>query len=187
MNESSKRFLTDYMLLLHRSLPDLRSADVPHIAAATTSLLAACLAPSRDHIAEAQRPIEVSIMNRASRTVAKHLANPQLAPDWLCRELGVSRSSLYRIFEPVGGVSTYIRRERLRKTRDALMDSSDGRSISTIAEQWGFTDPSTYSRMFKKEFGISPSEARAEGWLSVECARPTDGADILRNLMLGNS
>lgn len=187
VNESSKRFLTDYMLLLHRSLPDLRSADVPHIAAATTSLLAACLAPSRDHIAEAQRPIEVSIMNRASRTVAKHLANPQLAPDWLCRELGVSRSSLYRIFEPVGGVSTYIRRERLRKTRDALMDSSDGRSISTIAEQWGFTDPSTYSRMFKKEFGISPSEARAEGWLSVECARPTDGADILRNLMLGNS
>lgn len=187
VHETSKRFLTDYMLLLHRSLPDLRSADVPHIAAATTSLLAACLTPSRDHIAEAQRPIEASIMNRASRTVAKHLANPKLAPDWLCRELAVSRSSLYRIFEPVGGVSTYIRRERLRKTRDALVDSSDGRSISTIAEQWGFMDPSTYSRMFKKEFGISPREARAEGWLSVECARPTDGAHILRNLLFDNS
>jgi AraC-like DNA-binding protein len=187
VQETSKRFLTDYLLLLHRSLPDLRNADAPHIAAATTSLLAACLAPSPDHSAEAQRPIEASIMNRASRTVAKHLANPNLAPDWLCRELGVSRSSLYRIFEPVGGVSTYIRRERLRKTRDALVDSADGRSISTIAEQWGFTDPSTYSRMFRKEFGLSPSEARAEGWLNVECARPTDEAHVLRNLMLGSS
>lgn len=186
VHENSKRFLTDYMLLLHRSLPDLRSADVPHIAAATTSLLAACLTPSRDHIATAQRPIEVALMNRASHIIAKHLADPALTPDLLCREIGVSRSRLYRIFEPVGGISTYIRHERLRKTRDILADSSDGRSISTIAEQWGFMDPSAYSRMFKREFGISPGEARTEGWLNVECARPTDGAHTLRNLLLGN-
>ncbi len=186
VRENSKRFLTDYMLLLKRSLPDLNGADVPNIAAATTSLLAACLMPSRDHIAEAQRPIEAVIMNRASKIIAEHLADPALTPDLLCRELGVSRSGLYRIFEPVGGVSTYIRRARLRKTRDALADISDGRPISTIAEQWGFMDPSTYSRMFKKEFGISPREARAEGWLSVKFARPTDGAPTLRSLLLGN-
>jgi AraC-like DNA-binding protein len=186
VREKSKRFLTDYMLLLHHSLPDLRSADVPHIAASTTSLLAACLMPSRDHIVEAQRPIEVVIMNRASQIIAKHLADPTLTPDLLCREIGVSRSGLYRIFEPVGGVSTYIRRARLRKTRDALADSSDGRSISTIAEQWGFMDSSTYSRMFKKEFGISPREARAEGWLNVNFARPADGAVTLRSLLLQN-
>lgn len=184
---TSKQFLTDYLLLLRRSLPDLRSADAPHIAAATTSLLAACLTPSRDHIAEAQRPIEASIMDRASRTVAQHLANPKLAPDWLCGALGVSRSRLYRIFEPLGGVSSYIRRERLRKTRDALVDSSDGRSISTIAEQWGFTDPSAFSRMFKKEFGISPGEARAGGSLSVEYARPAGEAQTLLDLLLDNA
>lgn len=186
VRESSKRFLIDYMLLLHRSLPDLRSADVPHIAAATTSLLAACLTPSRDHIAEAQRPIEAAIMDRASQIIAKHLTDPALKPDLLCREIGISRSGLYRIFEPVGGVSTYIRRARLRKTREVLADSADRRPISAIAEQWGFADPSTYSRMFKKEFGISPKEARAEGWLGVEFARPADEAPSLRNLLLGN-
>lgn len=188
VRENLKQVLPDYMRLLHRSLPDLRSADVPHIAAATTSLLAACLTPSRDHIAEAQHPIDAAIMNRASQIIAKHLADRALTPDLLCREIGISRSGLYRIFEPVGGVSTYIRRERLRKTRDALADSSDGRRrpISTIAEQWGFTDHSAYSRVFKKEFGISPREARAEGWPSVEFARPTDGAPTLRNLLLKN-
>ena len=186
IRKNSKQLLTDYMLLLHRSLPDLRSTDARNIAAATTSLLAACLVPSRDRIAEAQRPIEIVLMDRASQIIAKRLADPKLTPDLLCREIGVSRSGLYRIFESVGGVSNYIRRARLRKTRDVLADSSDGRSIFTIAEQWGFMDPSTYSRMFKKEFGISPREARAEGWLNVKFARPTDGTPTLRNLLLGN-
>lgn len=181
-----KRFLTDYMLLLHGLLFDLRSIDVPHIAAATTSLLAACLAPSRDHIAEAQHPIETVIMNRAFEIIERHLDNPKLTPDLLCRELGVSRSNLYRIFEPVGGVSSYIRRERLRKTRNMLANSSDGRSISTIAEQWGFIDPYTYSRMFKKEFGLSPREARAESCLSVKFSRPADKARTFRDLLIGN-
>lgn len=177
VQENSKRFLTDYLLLLHRSLPDLRSADVPHIAAATTSLLAACLSTSRDHIVEAQRPIDAVVASRASKIIAKHLADPELASDLLCRELGVSRSSLYRIFEPAGGVSTYIRRERLRKTRAALADSSDQRPISTIAEQLGFTDPSTYSRMFKKEFGITPREARGEGERTAAAASSVDSID----------
>lgn len=35
--------------------------------------------------------------------------------------------------------------------------------------------------MFKKEFDISPREARAEGWLNVAGARPTNGAPALRN------
>lgn len=186
ISENAKQFLVDYMLLLHRSLPGLRNADQPHIAAATTSLLAACLMPSRDHTAEAQRPIEAVIMNRVSQIIATHLADPALTPELLCREIGVSRSSLYRIFEPLGGVSTYIRRARLRKTRDSLGDISDGRSISTIAEQWGFMDPSAYSRMFRKEFGVSPREARAEGWLGVKFARPTNGVPTLHSLLLGN-
>ncbi len=185
VREQSKRFLIDYLLLLYRSLSDLRSADVPHIAAATTSLLAACLMPSHDHIAEAQRPIEAAIMDRAFKVIAKHLADPALTPDLLCREIGVSRSRLYRIFEPVGGVSTCIRRARLRKTRDMLADSSAGRPISAIAELWGFMDPSTYSRMFKKEFGISPREVRGEGWLGVKATRPIDGTPTLRSLLLG--
>jgi hypothetical protein len=79
IRRNSKQLLTDYMLLLHRSLPDLRSTDALNIAAATTSLLAACLAPSRDRIAEAQRPIEAVLMNRASQIIAKHLSDPKFS------------------------------------------------------------------------------------------------------------
>jgi AraC-like DNA-binding protein len=103
-------------------------------------------------------------MERARRFIGHNLADPDLTPEMLCTELGVSRSRLYRLFEPLGGISAYIRRQRLLKTGDALSDSSDRRSISRIAEEWGFTDPSAYSRTFRHEFGMSPSEAREEGW-----------------------
>lgn len=156
--------LVDFMLLLDRSLSSLRAADGPHIVAATTSLFAACLAPSRDHIADAQNAIDTVIADRASRMIERRLKDPDLTPQRLCRDLGVARSRLYRVFEPVGGISNFIRRKRLLRTCDILADSSDGRSISTIAQEWGFIDPSVYSRMFRKEFGITPREARAQGW-----------------------
>ena len=107
--------------------------------------------------------------------------------------VGVSRSRLYRIFKPVGGVSNYVRRKRLLKTRDALADSSDRRTISGIAEEWGFTDPSTYSRMFKSEFGMSPKEARELGWQGVKHSswlnvdRPLEDVGGLCNLLINNS
>jgi AraC-like DNA-binding protein len=192
IREDAGRLLADYLLLLHRSLPALRVADVPHIVSATTSLAAVCLSPSADHAEEAQRSIDAVTMERAARIVTENLADRNLTPDQLCRALGVSRSSLYRIFEPVGGVSTYIRRKRLLRTRDMLADSTDGRPISAIAEEWGFVDASTYSRMFKKEFGLSPKEARVEGWRGVKHAgwlpgnRSGDGAWTLGRLLLGS-
>lgn len=166
VDEGCGRLLANYLLLLDASLPELRQADVPHVLEATRHLVAACLAPSRDRLADAQRPIDTLILEQGRKVIARRLADPDLSPEILCTEIGVSRSRLYRLFEPFGGVSAYIRHQRLLKTREALADSSDHRSISRIAEEWGFMDPSAYSRAFKRDFGISPSEAREEGWVS---------------------
>lgn len=176
--------------LLYRSLPYRVESDVPYIAAATISLLAACIEPSRDHVFEAQGAIDTVIMARAHKLIATRLADWSLTPEKICKELGISRSRLYRIFEPVGGVSNYIRRQRLLKTRDALSDSADGSPISSIAEKWGFIEPSAYSRTFRKEFGMSPQDARAVGWFGTEdtvSERQSNGTAIsLGNLLLGN-
>lgn len=157
--------IVDYLQLLHRSLPNRMERDAEHVAVATTTLLAACLAPSRDHIVEAEGPINGVIMARAKKLISAQLARRDLSPEKLCRDLNISRSRLYRIFEASGGISNYIRRERLLRTRDILSDDKDRRSISLIAEEWGFMDPSTYSRTFRREFGMTPKEARETGWL----------------------
>ncbi|WAX93992.1 helix-turn-helix domain-containing protein [Aminobacter sp. NyZ550] len=191
IRDEASMLLADFMLLLDRSLPNLRATDVPHIVGATTSLLAACLTLSRDHLAGAQQAIDSVIVDRASRIIERKLADPDLTPQKLCRDLGVARSGLYRIFEPVGGISNFIRRRRLLRTCDILADRSDQRPISTIAHDWGFSDPSAYSRMFRKEFGMTPKEARAEGWCGRQPAPMQqgslpDGKNALGNLLLRN-
>jgi AraC-like DNA-binding protein len=187
-------FVADYIILLYHSLPNRTENDVSYIAAATTSLLAACLSPSRDHFFESQEPIDAVIMARANKLIAARLADRDLTPEKLCQELSISRSRLYRIFEPAGGVSHYIRRQRLLRTRDVLGDSTDGRAISSIAEEWGFVDPSTYSRTFRREFGISPKEAREAGWLGIKHpplaersgnSRPSLNSLLASNYLLG--
>jgi AraC-like DNA-binding protein len=183
-------FVSDYVLLLHRSFSDRTESDVPNIAAATTSLLAACIAPSRDHLFEARGPIDAVIMARAKKLIAARLADRNLTPETLCRDLEISRSRLYRIFESVGGVSDYIKRQRLLKTKNALSNSTDRSPISRIAEKWGFTDPSAYSRRFKKEFGISPKDARAAGWPGISntssAGRPDDSAVSLSSILMNS-
>lgn len=160
------RLLADYLFLLDRSLGSLQSSEITYVVEATRSLVAVCLAPSRDRLIEAQAPIDATLLGRARRMIDDRLGDHDLTPETLCAALGVSRSRLYRIFEPLGGVASYIRKHRLLRTRDALSDTTDTRSIARIAEQWGFIDASVYSRTFRQEFGISPKEARDIGWAS---------------------
>ena len=160
------KFLADYLFILNRSLEDLLEPEIPSIVTATRSLVAVCLSSSQDRFAEAQSPIDATLLARARRLIDIRLADRNLSPEMLCASLGVSRSRLYRLFEPLGGIASYIRKRRLLRTRDALSDIADGRSIARIAEQWGFIDPSAYSRTFRNEFGISPKEARDIAWAS---------------------
>jgi AraC-like DNA-binding protein len=193
VSNATLNLLADYMLLLHRSLPSLKTGNLPHIVTATASFFAAALTPSKDHLAGAQGPVDAVTTARITKILMQRLADRNLTPDKLCRAVGVSRSRLYRIFEPAGGIANYVRRKRLLKTRDVLADSSDRRSISIIAEEWGFSDASAYSRMFKLEFGISPKEARELGWQGVRHAtwlnidQPIEGACTLCSLLINNS
>jgi AraC-like DNA-binding protein len=81
----------------------------------------------------------------------------------LRRELGISRTRLYNLFEPFGGVMHYVQHRRLLSAHAALTDPNDRRLIFQIAEERGFTDGAEFSRAFKRAFGYSPSEVRNRG------------------------
>jgi AraC-like DNA-binding protein len=83
----------------------------------------------------------------------------------------MSRSNLYRLFDDTGGVARYIRRERLLEARAVLSNPSTTQSISAITEDLCFADASSFSRAFKREFGIAPAKRgrlRSLGWNSVQ-------------------
>jgi len=77
----------------------------------------------------------------------------------LCRHFHVSRSKVYRLFEPLGGVRQFINGARLERCYGELRGADPRRvKIADIASSWGFVDASAFSRRFRSRFGVSPSE-----------------------------
>ena len=154
------QLLADYMVDLERRLPMLTESELPSLLAATRAMVLACIMPDPDRLMEAQRPIEATLLERAKQLIQENLLSPALGADELCRQLGVSRSRLYRLFEPLGGVVRYIRCRRLLDAHVALCDANDDRRIADIAAERGFVDAAEFSRAFKREFGYRPRDAR---------------------------
>ena len=153
--------LVDYVNSIEARLRSLTAEDLPRIVHATRSMIIACLAPPAEHAAAAEQLAGVALMERARRYVQNNLDTPHLTPDSMCRALGVSRSRLYQLFEPSGGVLHYIQSRRLLAAHIALSDPADSRRIVEIAEAFGFSSAANFSRAFSKEFGYSPREGRS--------------------------
>ena len=153
--------LRSYLIALVEALPRMPAEHAPHIAHATCSLVAACLAPSREASARAQAPLALSRLAEIRRHIDRHLRSRDLSPESIGKALGLSRSTLYEACEPLGGVAALIQRRRLARIRAVLTDQRDHRSISQIAYQHGFVSNTHFSRAFRSAFGCSPSEARA--------------------------
>jgi AraC-like DNA-binding protein len=173
--------LADYMFLLERNMPQLPAADGPKLARAIQAMVAACVAPSAGLAAEAARHIDLTLMERVRRAVGRNLRSPSLGPERLCREAATSRSQLYRLLEGEGGVAHYIQRRRLSESFSLLCDSAHHFPIGKVAEMLCFADGSTFSRAFRREFGMSPSDVRARalvGEAPMVPARSREGSDI---------
>jgi AraC-like DNA-binding protein len=154
-------FLADYLMLLRRQLPRLEAGDAAWLSRGTVAMVAACLAPSMESPDEALAPVNAVLLGRVERLVESMLGDPQLSVQHICAALGVSRSRLYRLFEPHGGVAQYIQIRRLTKIRAALLDPRDHRRISDLAYTYGFVSAAHFSRCFRRHFGYAPSDVRS--------------------------
>lgn len=190
LNTPMGRLLGDFILALEQRLPDLSTADLPGIATLTRQMVAACVAPSGDRLAEAAPALDETRRERIRLAIRRHMSSASLTPEKLCRLVGMSRSNLYRLFEAEGGVARYITAQRMRAAQAALSDSANQQPIRIVAESVGFVDAASFSRSFRREFGCTPRELRQQALLGraaggVSPGRPgaeTDLPTLLRRL-----
>jgi AraC-like DNA-binding protein len=161
VDTSMGRLLAEFMLNLAARMPELEPADYPGLRSSIRAMIEGSIASARLGFAAEVQPVQANLLERARRLVHERLGSPTLGVDELCRDLAVSRSRLYRLFEPLGGVVHYIRQRRLLDAHTALADADDRRPIVAIAAERGFIDPAEFSRAFKREFGYRPSDARS--------------------------
>lgn len=97
----------------------------------------------------------------AQRLIEARLADRNFSVQEITREIGVSRASLYRLFEAQGGVLRFIQLRRLQHLRDRLDDRAfDHYPLAELAPQSGFSSESHASRLFKQAFDLSPGAYR---------------------------
>lgn len=101
----------------------------------------------------------------ALAAIELHCANPDLSPERIALMVGCSRASLYRLFAVHGqGVAEAIWQARLERVHRELSTATGvGMTIGELALQCGFSDLSSFGRMFKRRYGITPQEARRAG------------------------
>jgi AraC-like DNA-binding protein len=166
------RLLGTYLDTLARELPGVSPADLPRVVEATRALIGAAVAPSRDTLAAGRAQIEAVQLTRIKAMIRENLRSSRLNPERLCRLAGVSRSQLYRMFEPLGGVAHFIQAERLRQAHRVLADPLNTREIHRVAEEVGFYDASPFSRAFRRAFGYTPTELRSAVRSGMPVAEP---------------
>lgn len=73
-------------------------------------------------------------------------------------ECCMSEYHYFRVFKKVMGISPYqyLLNLRLTNARNKLRDG--GANISQIADELGFSDLASFSKAFKKQFGVAPSQ-----------------------------
>jgi AraC-like DNA-binding protein len=140
------------------------------------SLIAACIRGELEMRDRETGGVATISMMRIRRHIDANLADPKLSIDRIAKDFGLSRASLYRLFEPLGGIADYIRRKRLHKAFfDLTAPRMRDKRISEIARRWCFQSESSFSRSFRATYGISPSVAREASTLSRKARTQAEG------------
>ncbi|MDG2535861.1 AraC family transcriptional regulator [Sphingomonas sp. HITSZ_GF] len=166
LNPAEVSMLASHLLQVREALPRFSEEDAPRLGQTMLDLLVLTLKGAQRTDAPGFREDPATLVLRARQEIHEHLGSPGLTIANLCRKLGVSRSTLHRVFEDRGGVQAYIRDLRLDAARQTLLNPDSGERIGDIAERLGFSDAAHLSRLFKARFGETPSDCRARSSLS---------------------
>jgi AraC-like DNA-binding protein len=96
------------------------------------------------------------------KDILSNLGRHALSIDGVASRHGISPSYVRQLFAAEGTTfSKFVLEQRLNAVRAMLADRRfAGRTIAAIAFEAGFGDLPSFNRIFRRRFGMKPSEAR---------------------------
>lgn len=103
---------------------------------------------------------EDALTEKIVQFINENMSNPDLKIDDIAVAMGMSRSVLYGKIKNAVGMKPidFVRHIRIMRATELLCNTDE--TLSSIAYSLGFSDPKYFSKVFKKEMGIIPSEYR---------------------------
>ena len=185
------KLLIDFVSTIQAGLDRITAEDLPELRDALRQLVFDTIVPLVRERDASDYGASLGLMSRARRFIQKNLMSRDLTPDALSRELAISRTHLYQLFEGSGGVLSYIRQKRLLAAHEMLADASENRKVSDIAQLLGFETAANFTRAFTQHFGYSPTNVRktlprsdSVGDSQPDANRSVAFANLLRTLAM---
>lgn len=121
-------------------------------------------------ITEQVKFADENLMYNLSNYINLHLSE-DLSVERLCDIFQISRSTLYKITNTYMdiGIAEYIRKTRISAAKKMLAQNE---SVSAVARKSGFEDYNYFSKVFKRETGLSPSQYKKKLRIGVAWHAP---------------
>ncbi|TCV98204.1 AraC family transcriptional regulator [Biostraticola tofi] len=156
------RLITSQILSLIDSSPGLSIDDVNRVARPVMEFLVHAIKSSCSQWQPLANDVSEQVLSRVCDFIYANLRLPLLTPELIGKNFGLSRSSLYRLFESYGGIVAHIRRKRITAaTRMLLHPQYRHWQVAEIAYYWQF-EPATFNRLFAAIYDTTPNLARKE-------------------------
>jgi AraC-like DNA-binding protein len=152
--------LADFLVSLTQRAPSLSAQAMPITARVLVELLRLALETDQSAATAARTQLDAIRFEAAQRFIEANLQGEQLGPEAVAAATGLSRATLYRMFEVSGGVAKYIQTRRLLALRNALRNPVERRTFATLALAMGFSSESHASKAFYNLYGVRPADFR---------------------------
>lgn len=101
-------------------------------------------------------------LDRLYKLMESELTNPELDVEKMASTLCISRSKLFYKIKGLTGQTPidFFKQYKLNRAAQLLQDGQY--TIAQVSDLTGFSSPSKFSTLFKKQFGVPPSQARKQ-------------------------
>lgn len=101
---------------------------------------------------------ESAFEKRVHKVVIQHISDPEFDVNVLADKMKMGKTSFYNKLKEVTGKAPieYINHHKLKQAKEDLLTGKY--TVSEVAYNLGYNDPSYFARVFKKEFGCTPTQ-----------------------------
>ena len=101
-----------------------------------------------------------AFINRLVDVIRAQMTKGDIELDNIAAAMSISRKQLRTRVMAITGLTPVAYVQQVRLNRARLMMAKGDMSLTTIAKKCGFPDPSYFSKVFKQQFGVSPTQFR---------------------------
>src|SRR5262249_1562793 len=130
-----------------------------------TDLVATALGATGDAAELARRRgVRAARLRAVKRDVLANITSPDLSIGAVAGRNGITPRYLRMLFQDEDtSFTAFVPEERLERARRMIRDANRAeRMISAVAFASGFNDLSYFNRVFRRRFGMTPSDLRAQ-------------------------